>query len=386
MIYYAQVLMLVKDLMNRNVIYCEPDESIGRALSKMKKYKIHQLPVLKNKKLNGILILNKIITREIDPTMTKVSTLMTSSSRIKPDASVEEAIELILGSNLRAVPVFDSELRGMVSEQDLMKAVKLEGNVVVEECCHVEEDNNIGKVKDLIIHKNISRVPVVKDGKFIGVIGTIDLIRVLEGKKRFEARSGRMKDSGYKEEHRIHLDKTSVRAVMREPVVLKGDSKVNDVIKLLQDKEEVLIENSVLGIITPKDILRLTIKPKRLSYVQITGAEDESPLAIEKIHQAASELIQSLSKNIELQSMKIHIKKHRKLGPKTRYSVHIELPTSIGVFVSTKTYGLGKSYSDLPTLAQKAMHDLERGIRKKIQKMGRTDRRKISLKRMEKWK
>jgi len=374
--------MLVKDLMNKNVIYCEHDESISQALSKMKKYKIHQLPVLKNRELNGILILNKVITKEIDPVMTKVSTLMIPSPKIKPDASVEEAMELVLGSNLRAIPVFDSELRGMISEQDLMKVVKLEKNLVVEECCYVEENDNIGKVKDMIIHKNISRVPVVKEGKFVGIIGTIELIRVLEGKKRFEARSGRMKDSGYKEGHRIHVDKTSVNAVMREAVILKGDYKINDVVKLLQNNEEVLIENGILGIITPKDILRLTIKPRRFAYVQITGAEDESSLTIEKIYQSASELIQSLSKSIELQPMRIHIKKHRKLGPKTRYSLHIELPTSLGNFVSTKTHGLGKSYSDLPTLVQKAMHDLEKEVRKKLQKRRRTDRRKISLKRM----
>lgn len=376
--------MLVKDLMNKNVIYCEPDESISQALSKIKRYKIHQLPVLKDKELKGILILNKIITREIDPTMTKVSTLMIPSPKIRPDASVEEAIELILGSNLRAIPVFDSQLRGMISEQDIMRAVKLEDKIVIRGCCYVGGDESIGKVKDLIIHKNISRVPVVREGRFIGVIGTLDMIRVLEGKKRFEARSGKMRDSGYKEEHRIHLDKTSVKAVMREPIVLKKDSKINDVIKLLENNEEVLIENGVLGIITPKDILRLTIKPKRFSYVQITGAEDEDSLTIEKIHQSASELIQSLSKSIELQPMKIHIKKHKTFGPKTKYSLHIELPTSLGNFVSTKTHGLGRSYSDLPTLVQKAMHNLEREIRKKLQKRGRTDRRTISLKRIQK--
>ena len=376
--------MLVKDFMNKNVIYCEPNESISQALSKMKKYKIHQLPVLENKELKGILILNKIITREIDPTMTKVSTLMIPSPKIKPDASVEEAIELILGANLRAVPVFDYELKGMISEQDLMKPVKPEGKISIEECYHVEEDDNIGKVKDLIIHKNISRVPVVKEGKFIGVVGTLEMIKVLEGKKRFEARAGRMKDSGYKEGHRVHLDKTSVKAVMREPIILKKDYEIGDIIKILQNNEEVLLENGVLGIITPKDILRLTVKPKKFSYVQVTGAENESSAVIEKIHQSSSELIQSLSRSIELQPMKIHIKRHKKLGPKIKYSLHIELPTSIGVFVSTKTHGLGKSYSDLSTLVQKAMHNLEKEVRKKLQKSRRTDRKKISTKRIQK--
>jgi CBS domain-containing protein len=374
--------MLVKDLMNKNAVYCEPDESISQALSKMKKYRIHQLPVLENKELKGILTLNKIITREIDPAMTKVSTLMISSPRISPDDSIEEAITLILGSDLRAVPVLDSKLVGMISEQDLLKAVKLEDNLAVSECYYVEEFDDVGKVKDMIIHKNISRVPVVKDGRFIGVIGTLDLIGVLEGNKRFEARSGRM--NAYKEEHRINLDKTSVTAVMTEPIIMKEGYNINAVIKLLQDHEEVLVENGILGIITPKNILRLTVKPKRFSYVQITGAEDEDSMTIEKIQQSASELIQRLSKSTELQPMKIHIKKHKTLGPKTKYSMHIELPTAAGVFVSTKTHGLGRSYSDLATIAQKAMHNLEREIRTKLQKSEKTDKKTISLKRMRK--
>ncbi len=376
--------MLVKDLMNKNVVYCEPDESVSQALGLMKKYKVHQLPIIKDGELTGILILNKIITREIDPLKTKISTLMIPSPRLSPDASSEDAIKLLLGSNLRAVPVFDSKLRGMISEQDLMKAVKAEDKIAVEKCCYIEEDSNIGKVKSLMIHKNVSRVPVVKNGKFIGVIGTLDLIKVLEGKRRFEARHGRLKDSGYKEGHRAHIDKISVSAVMREPVILKADYSSSEVVELLKENEEVLIENGALGLITAKDILRSTVKPSSFSYVQITGITDEGAIVTDKIHQAASELVQRLSRSVELQPMKIHIKKHKKLGPKTKYSLHIELPTSLGLFVSTKTHGVGKTYADLPTLVQKAMNNLEKEIRKKIEKGRRTEKRRVSSKRLGK--
>jgi CBS domain-containing protein len=374
--------MLVKDLMNKNVVYCEPDELVSQALGLMKKYKIHQLPVIKGNELAGILILNKIITREIDPLKTKISTLMIPSPRLSPGDSSEDAVKLLLGSNLRAVPVFDSQLRGMISEQDLMKDVKPD-KIAVEKCCYVEENSNIGKVKSLMIHKNISRVPVVKNGRFIGVVGTLDLIKVLEGERRFEARH-KLKDSGYKEGHREHIDKISVSAVMREPVVLKADYKNSEVIELLKESEEVLIENGALGIITAKDILRSSVKPGSFSYVQITGITDEGAVVTDKIYQAASELVQSLSKSIELQPMKIYIKKHKKLGPKTNYSLHIELPTSLGLFVSTKTHGLGKTYADLPTLAQKAMNNLEREIRKKLEKGRKTEKRRVSSKRLGK--
>ena len=139
--------MLVKDLMNKNVVYCEPDDLVSLALGLMKKHKIHQLPIIKDRELAGILILNKIITREIDPLKTKIATLMIPSPRISPDASSEDAIKLLLGSNLRAVPVFDTQLRGMITEQDLMKDVKLD-KIAVERCCYIEEDSNIGKVKN----------------------------------------------------------------------------------------------------------------------------------------------------------------------------------------------------------------------------------------------
>ena len=202
---------------------------------------------------------------------------------------------------------------------------------------------------------------------------------MLEGEKRFEARSGRMKNSGYKEGHRINLNKTSVSVIMRKPVIINNDVNAKNIINLLLENEEVLVKNGIVGIVTPKDILKLVAKPSKTEDVQIIGIEDENPVAIDKIRKSASLLISSLSKSVRLQPMKIHIKKHKKVGPKKKYSIHLELPTSAGVFISTKTHDSGKDYSDLPTLAQKAIDKLEKEVRKKIQKQ-RTGKRKSTEK------
>lgn len=368
--------MLVKDIMTKSLVTCEPDETISQALAKMKTKKIHQLPVLKGKELEGILVLNNIIKREFDPSTTKVSSLMISCPTTRSSATIEEVAELIIDSNLRAIPVVDKELVGIISESDLMRVIKVDANLdeVAKECIFVSDKDNIGKAKRLIVYKNISRVPIVKDGKFYGIIGTLDLIKILEpGKRIRESRGFGLRDRGYKE--KINIDETPVTAIMRKPIVIKRDVKIENVISLLKDNEEVLIENGILGIITPKDILRLLIKPKRKTYVQITGLEDESSVEIAKIHKTIEETLKRIALVSEIQPMSVYVEHHRKLG-KTKFSIRAKLPTQIGTFVVSRVWGW-----NLFTVIQEAMNNLERKFWKTYDKIKGHERAKKRLSR-----
>jgi len=397
--------MLVKDIMTKNVITCGPDEMVSKIIAKMVDCDVHQIPVIADKddrnhkkgEILGMLSVNTVVIKEVDVSNTKVSTLMKSTPKISSNDSTDRAIDIILDANVRAIPVYDRGIVGIVSEQDIMKSVEAGGRATefMKECEYVGEDDNIGKVKDMILRKNISRVPVIENGHFTGVVGTLSLLKALQpGKQKYGGRGGGGKGhaevartgQGYVEA--VSLNKIPVANFIEKPVVVGPDTSMRRVVELLKKNDEVLVENGVYGIITPKDVLRKLAKPKKSILFQIVGLdEDEDNEMVAKIQTIVSTFIKSISKNIEVQPMKVHIKKIKKLGVKTNYSVNLELPTSAGLFVCNKSHGKkDKSYDDLITVLQHSVDDLERQIRRKLEEFRRTDRAYISAARARRGK
>lgn len=362
--------MKVSEIMTQAVVTCSPQDTISSVLSKMKAG-YHQLPVLENGQIVGMVTLESIVKREIEPASTKVSSLMIYCPVISPEASVEDAIELLLGSNMRALPVFDSKLKGMVSEGDILRHIKITAGIEGKEAVCVEEGDSVGKVKRIMAYESLSRVPVVKDGKCAGIVGTMELIKILEGKQKFASRESRMRDRGYREP--MNINETSVTAVMREPAVLKSTAKQEQILEVLRQHEEVLIENGALKIVTPKDVLRLLVKPRKLTYVQITGLDKEDAALAEKTHKEAEMTLKKIFRVSEVQPMKITVEKHGKKGGKIKYSVSVQLPTQFGTFISTKAYGWNYF-----TVVQQSLKNLEREFFKKYEKL-RTQKKKNIL-------
>lgn len=354
--------MQVKDVMKKSVAVCSPEDSVSSVLGKMKAHKIHQLPVVENGQVLGMITLEKIVKKDIDPASTKVSSIVLNCPSVLPEASLEEAAESILGSNLRAIPVIEGGLKGMVSEMDIIRNMKI-GSLEREakEAVVVEEKDNIGKVKKIMSYENLSRVPVVREGKCVGMVGTMELIKVLEAKQKIAARGGKSQERGSTE--KISLDETSVSAVMRPASVLKAGSSAADILEKLMEDEEVLIQNGSLKIITPKDVLRTIHTPRKSAYVQITGLDDDDSELAEKMHKESEMVLKRIYRVSEVQPMKIMIERHAK-GGKTKYSISVQLPTQLGTFVSTKSYGWNAL-----AVAQHALKSIEREFFKKHGRM-----------------
>src|SRR3989344_8016473 len=164
--------MLVKDLMSKNVVSVRPDEHISQAVAKMEKNKIHQLLVMSDSSLYGMLELKKIVSREIDISSAKVENLATNVPHIDANASVESAAQLLLTSAARALPVTDAgSVVGIISETDIMKVAKQfvrgldnPASQIASAAECVDKSGNYGQIKELFIEKNVSRVPVVDGG------------------------------------------------------------------------------------------------------------------------------------------------------------------------------------------------------------------------------
>ncbi len=369
--------MKVRDMMIKNVIYVRPDDAISTALSKIRKYNINQLPVVDGNKYVGMLMLKNIVTKNIDPKKTKCGNYAVSTPVLKSGNDIETAINLLLNSGFRALPVIDNTLIGILSETDVIGvADKVSKTVlavalanVASECEFVTKKDKAGKVRNLMISKNISRVPVVDNNKIIGVVSHLDLAKLLEGKETMQARGGKLQEGGAKE--KLNIEETLVETIMSQPVVLAGNETVRDAIATLKEHEAAIVSNGGVKRITPKDIVELIVsRPVEAIHVQVIGIDDEGPMFRAKIDQTVSEFMGKMEKMIEnVQYLFVHVEKHHKGGKKQKYSIRARLGTPMGLFVA-------KSWGWTPiTVVQEVMNNLEREV---IHKYGkhRTDIKK----------
>ena len=125
-------ILTMDDYMTLKPISIRSDEPVGRALQLMLEHGIRHLPVVDGDRLVGILSDRDIrqswgksfeVTKETDFCQS-VSEIMTGSPVCaKVDASVEEAVELMVRHRIGALPVIDlyDRLVGIFTETDALQ-------------------------------------------------------------------------------------------------------------------------------------------------------------------------------------------------------------------------------------------------------------------------
>lgn len=108
----------------KNPYTLSPDETIGEAFNKKELYRIGGFPVVKDKKIVGILT-NRDLRFEVDMSK-KVSDLMTPKEKLitaNPDISVDEAKKLLHANRIEKLLLIDSneKLVGMITVKDILK-------------------------------------------------------------------------------------------------------------------------------------------------------------------------------------------------------------------------------------------------------------------------
>ncbi len=133
---------------------------------------------------------------------------------VSPQTSMAEIAALLASKHISAVPVCnpDSSLAGVVSEGDILKpfresvrvrrdwwlGVIAEGenlpqdfldyirqdtrtaaDVMVQHVISVEPDTTLPEIADLMVRHRIKRVPVLRDGRVIGIVSRSDLVAAI---------------------------------------------------------------------------------------------------------------------------------------------------------------------------------------------------------------
>ncbi len=118
--------MLVKNVMNKNVMVAEPDMTIIKAAELMSKYNIGSLVVINKKgKVKGILterdVLN-VVARGKNLKHVLAKNIMTKNVvTIEPDKTIEEASDIMKKNKIKKLPVIENgKVMGIITASDIV--------------------------------------------------------------------------------------------------------------------------------------------------------------------------------------------------------------------------------------------------------------------------
>jgi CBS domain-containing protein len=107
---------------------------------------------------------------------------------VRPEASIKDAIEMLISKEISGVPVIDNQghLVGVITEFAMLAMVydhevqnQTVGQHMTREVITVNAEDPISRIADLCIVHRVRRLPVMRDGKLIGLIARRDVLTAL---------------------------------------------------------------------------------------------------------------------------------------------------------------------------------------------------------------
>lgn len=126
--------------------------------------------------------------------MDRVSDIMTRNVvTLSPDDSAEDAIETLVQQRISGAPVVDAEgrLLGVLTEYHLLKIASFPaltqqtvGELMTKAVWVIAEDADLTAAAELLAKHRIRRLPVVDQGRVVGVVSRRDIIQHLLMQRR----------------------------------------------------------------------------------------------------------------------------------------------------------------------------------------------------------
>jgi CBS domain-containing protein len=104
---------------------------------------------------------------------------------IRPEASAQEAAQLLDEKRISGAPVVDadSKIIGIITEADIISKVNRDGLRVADIMSHnvitIGEETPVSEIAGLLTERKIKRVPVVCDGKLVGIVSRADIVHAV---------------------------------------------------------------------------------------------------------------------------------------------------------------------------------------------------------------
>lgn len=252
----------VLDVCSKGFATVNENDPLSRCLELFKKEMPPVLAVMdKNGKYAGVISRRWITRSRLDPATTKVKTLMRPAPRVDPSVSLSKAAKLMIESGIRQIPVFDKKkLVGFVTDEDIIHgAVTQEwGNTEIQSIMTkapyvVEGNRSVGAVLSIFRERGISHVPVMEEGKLVGIISIADVIeQVFQPRKK--------QTVGDIKGEKVPMLNVPAKGIMAKPVItVKPETSLEEAERKMHEHNvsclPIVAGDKLTGIVTKLDFL-----------------------------------------------------------------------------------------------------------------------------------
>jgi len=355
-------------------------EMLSKVISKMYSEKISEGFVFDRGQFVGIISAKDIARKGItEPEKVKLANLGGIIRNVKPfrgDAPIKEVVNSFLVNSYRCVPVErDGEILSL-SKLGLMKLVSpeaLKGRTVSDimffpEC--VSSYDNVSVAKSMFKNSSTYRLTVIGESNHVeGVIDDIDMLKSFVEKSR----SSRGEKVGEKlKEGNVPIHSNII--VKDSYLSVAPNTELKYAVKTMIDRKQDTIvveeDKKLLGVVTPREILKLVGNDIGGVYVTVSGIQNEDEFIQAVVDSEIRSSVRKLAKVVHIHYVTINVKK--KVGGKSAdYKIKTKRTnyTVIGRVVSNKGSFFADDLGwDLTKATRNVLKKLEKEIYKKVEK------------------
>jgi CBS domain-containing protein len=240
----------------------------------------------------------EIVGNRKDRAMKSADVMVTNVITVGPDASVQDVARILLSARISGVPVVgaDGKLLGIVSEGDLMHRVEagtgrkrpwwlaiLTGrevlasefvrehsrkvaDVMTRQVVTATPDTSLSTIANLLEKNAIKRVPIVENGKVVGIVSRANLLQALASQGKSTAGTIAVDDSKIRENVLTQLKAEPwTRPALINVIVQDGAVELWGIVDSASEKKAVRVAAEVTpGVRAVND--NLIIRPAESGY------------------------------------------------------------------------------------------------------------------------
>ena len=372
-----------KQVMNTEPETVEKTQSLGSIKDFMEEEGLRAVAVEHDGEFKGAISYRELIRHaQYNPESSKLEKVIHRPPEFEASDSLVDVAKLRIESGRKLLVALEGDkLKGLIADQEFLdvsgRIKEFENystrNLASTDLIEVFEEDPIDKARNLMLDKNISRLPVLdSEGELSGIIGSTDLLKMIvpkesqsdsgSGPRSFE---GDLEGSGEKES----MSNITVDQVMNTtPVTQEGFGPANEVVELMQERDQtdvIVTDNSYPeAIVTVKDFVDYIRDQGQhnMVLVNLVGLEVEEEKAA--VHdKIATQLRGSLGRKVEKpEELSMHFKKSDKDGKKHRFEVKAKFYSEFGITTATvEDWGL-------MTVVDQALDEINVQVRKENEK------------------
>jgi len=254
--------MIVEDIMSRDPLYVEDSTFLTKARQLIRDNHVRGLPVIDNKKhVMGIVTTQDMLKVTSTKSNVTVAGFAVQVPLITGQMDMLDAARLMMKEKSTLLPVIESEekpaLKGVVTLMDVFKHIDLARapnkhiwEIMSTKVVTASPDDPLTKVWDMMVDKDFTGLPVVKDGKPIGMITRFDIL------KRGWARISKESETRPVDSTQMHAEK-----LMSSPIFsIKSEASLTEALELMRKYDigriTVVDEGNLVGIVDRNDLIK----------------------------------------------------------------------------------------------------------------------------------